>query len=339
MAFLSDIPRFGFGTAFKIQNGTEGEISEQGFKDLLQEAIELGCRHIDCAPLYGTQALVGQVLENSLQVLPRSELFITSKLPVNMMRLDFIEKSLKQTLKELKLAHLDLFLIHGPFSTEHVNDNDIYPLDDAKNLMIDDQEGLLESCWTKLVELKQRGYCRFVGLSNINPEQLNRVNKIHQVDVVQNEYHLYNQDRGLFERCKELGVHFEAFAAFGCPPKSRRENKSTFLDDPAVRQVAIENNLSEAQVVLQWLNQKPLSYVIRSDNPTQLAENLKAIRGKLSLSEGDINKLNSLNRDARLYFYDNHNGITRHREYPFKKRQEGELFSFSVGAESSRQAA
>lgn len=335
MAVPFDIPKLGFGTAFKIRNGCEGEISELGFKELLQEAIELGCIHIDCAPLYGTQTLVGQVLENSLQALTRSELFITSKLPVNMMRQDLIEKSLKRTLKELKIAYLDLFLIHGPFSTKHVNDDQIYPLDDAKNLMIDDREGLLESCWAKLVELKQKGYCRFVGLSNINPEQLNRMNKIHQVDVVQNEYHLYNQDRDLFERCKELGVHFEAFAAFGCPPKSRHENKSTFLDDPAVRQIAIENNLSEAQVVLQWLHQKPLSYVIRSDNPTQLAENVEAIRGKLSLSEGDLNKLDSLNMDARLYFYDNHNGITKHREYPFTK-QIGRSLPFSVGAESSR---
>lgn len=233
------------------------------------------------------------------------------------MRGEMIERSLKKTLTELNVDYLDLFLIHAPFSTKYFSDHEIYPLDDDKNLLLDQEEGLLENCWRKLVDLKRLGWCKFIGLSNINSEQLDRLNRIHQVDVVQNEYHLYNQDRALLDHCKKLGVHFEAYAAFGCPPKAELIRMQTIFDDAAVREIAGNNNYSVAQLVIQWLHQKPISYVIKSDNIQQFEENLGATK-EFSLPISSISELDNLNKDARLYFYDFYNGIVKHREYPFK---------------------
>jgi len=315
MAFLKGIPKYGFGTAFKLGDG-EGETSEQDFRKLLRRAIELGCRHIDCAPLYGTQRIVGEVLKEFADVVPRTELFITSKLPVNMMQDDHIERSLRRTLEDLQLTYVDLFLIHAPFSTQHLSDENIYPIDQEGNLLLDESEGLLESAWTKLVDLKAKGLTKYIGLSNINLEQLIRLNHIHQVDVAQNEYHLFYQDREFFDFCEEIDVHYEAYAAFGCPPKAKRENKPSFLTCPTVQRIAKEYCLTPAQVIIQWLHQQPLSYIIRSDTISQLEENINATHN-MTLSINSMIDLDSLNQNARLYLYDEYQGLTRHREYPF----------------------
>lgn len=338
MAYLADIPKFGFGTAYDIGQDDEDKTPPEQFKAVLRRAIEIGCRHIDCAPLYGTQELVGQVLKEMIQTIPRSEFFVASKLPVNMMREDKVERSLKSTLAQLQLTYLDLFLIHAPFSTKHVSDNEFYPLDKDGNLLIDNDENLLEKTWLKLVDLKKKGYIKYIGLCNVNMEQVLRLNKLHQIDVAQNEYHLFNQDREFFDNCEEIDVHYEAYAGLGCPPRAKSENKPTFLTDPIVTRIAQANRLSNAQVMIQWLHQQPLSYVIRSDNIEQVEENYRATSQR-TLTINDMIELDSLNQNARLYTFNNYKGVSRHPEYPFNGVHLRGSSNLSNGSKSSESAA
>lgn len=317
MSYIKDVPKYGFGTAFRIGEGP-GRISQGQFKGLVRHAIKLGVRHFDCAPSYGTQKLVGEVLKEFRNEIPRTQFFVTSKLPVNMMRYQRTDRSIKRTLIELQLNYLDLFLIHAPFATKFITEREIYPMDQDGNVMIDDEDDdLLEQTWIKLIDLKEKGYVKYIGLSNVNEGQLDRLNKIHQVDVVQNEYHLYNQDRIFFDHCEEVDVHFEAYAAFGCPQRARNHNLPTFHTDPTVDRIARENNLTNPEVIVQWLHQQPLSYVIRTDNISQLEENFRATKSVI-LSLNDMIDLDTLNKRARLYYFDFKN-MARHPEYPFKK--------------------
>lgn len=326
MAYLDDVPKYGFGTSFELTKNTnddddndndENKTTEEEFVLILERAIELGCRHIDCAPLYNTQPLVGKTLKEFLKTIPRSEFFITSKLPVNMMKGENVEKSLKNTLQELQLSYLDLFLIHAPFATKHIADDQIYPLDNEGNILIEHEDGLLEETWRKLIDLKRNGLVKYIGLSNININQLDRMNAIHKVDVLQNEYHIYNSDKELFDYCEEKDVHFEAYAPFGCPSKMRLLNRETFYDNEVVKRIASEHNISEAQVMIGWLHQQPLSYVIKTDNIQQLEENWKATK-TVNLTLDDTIYLDGLNKNQRTYLYDNYTGLIDHPEYPFR---------------------
>lgn len=334
MAYLEAVPKYAFGTAYELASneldsgGAGDKITEPQLRALIKGAIELGCRHFDCAPLYKTQHIVGQVLKEAIgsssssSRLSRREFFIASKLPVNMMRPENIDRSIRRILDELQLNYLDLFLIHAPFSTKYTGeDENIYPLD-AKTgqILLDDQENLLEAAWLKLAELKRRGLVRYIGLSNVNLDQLSRLNSLYHVDVVQNEYHIYNQDRTIFDYCEELDVHFEAYAAFGSPIKAKLNNLPSFLTDPVVQRVARENNLTVAQVNIQWIHQQPLSYVIKCDTYQQLQENLDSIHNA-KVPMNDMIELDSLNRNVRIYYFDEHQGITKHREYPFRDSQ------------------
>lgn len=316
---MIDVPKYAFGTSFEVSDdpADRNKLSSAQFKELLFEAIKLGVRHIDCAPLYETQKLVGQVLKQSTQTIPRREFFVTSKLPINMMRPENIERSVYRTLHELQLTHLDLLLIHAPFATKNVNDNVMFPVDSEGNLLIDDEEFLLENAWCKLIELKEASFVKYIGLSNVNRRQIDRCNMLHQVDVVQNEFHIYNQDRDLIEHCHDYNVHFEGYAAMGSPPLARLMSLPIFELDQTVLRIAKQNQLKPAQVVMQWLHQQPISYVVKVDNLSQLQDNVQATK-KFVLSLSEMEQLDNLNKSMRLYFFDKYHGIANHPEYPFK---------------------
>lgn len=87
----------------------------------LNAALEAGYRHIDCAPVYGNEKVIGKVFREWIDSgrLSRSDLFITSKLPPFGNRASDVEKCLKSSLEDLQLEYFDLYLIHVPFAVPY----------------------------------------------------------------------------------------------------------------------------------------------------------------------------------------------------------------------------
>ena len=84
----------------------------------VREAIKIGYRHIDCASIYGNEKEVGDAIRDAIQnnEVTRSELWITSKLWSNCHGKDQVEAALTQSLQNLGLEYLNLYLIHWPVS-------------------------------------------------------------------------------------------------------------------------------------------------------------------------------------------------------------------------------
>ena len=76
------------------------------------EALKAGYRHIDTARIYGTEPAVGAAIKKS--GIPRSEIFITTKLWNNSHHPDDVEPALDASLKDLGTDYLDLYLMHWP---------------------------------------------------------------------------------------------------------------------------------------------------------------------------------------------------------------------------------
>lgn len=92
--------------------------SEEETKEAINSALENGYRHFDCAPVYMNEKAIGQVFKQWIDSgkVKRSDLFVTTKLPPFANRAEHVELLLKQSLADLQLDYLDLYMIHVPFA-------------------------------------------------------------------------------------------------------------------------------------------------------------------------------------------------------------------------------
>lgn len=126
----------------------------------LNAALEAGYRHIDCAPVYGNEHVIGKVFKEwiSSEKLKRSDLFVTTKLPPFGNRASDVEKCLKKSLADLELEYLDLYLIHvpfavpyteGPFSKHENGDLVLSDTDHVETWKVSCQRQITYDLWTK----------------------------------------------------------------------------------------------------------------------------------------------------------------------------------------------
>lgn len=121
----------------------------------LIEALKAGYRHIDCAPVYLNEPVIGKVLKSWLDSgkVMRDELFITTKLPPHANRASSVEKFLKRSLEALQLDYVDLYLIHVPFALPEVDGP--FLADDDGNLLLDTESNHIKT-WKVRKTLKWR---------------------------------------------------------------------------------------------------------------------------------------------------------------------------------------
>ncbi len=136
------IPQLGFGVFQVPPKETEVAVAE---------ALSAGYRHIDTAAAYRNEGGVGEALHAS--GLDRDELFITTKCWNDDQGYEQAKRACRASLERLELSHLDLYLIHWP-----VPAHDLYV-----------------ETWRAFVELQQEGLVRCIGVSNFEPEHLERV--------------------------------------------------------------------------------------------------------------------------------------------------------------------
>lgn len=256
------IPALGLGT-WKVGGGSSPDYS-QDEKALrgLQTALEIGYTHIDTAEMYAdghTEELVGQ----AIQSYRRSDLFITSKVWPSNLAYPSVLNACEGSLKRLQTDYLDLYLIHWP--------SDDIPLDES---------------FGALNELVRKGQVRHLGVSNFNPEQLQKARSLSATPLAtaQVPYSLYNRRyarNGVLTACQEAGMILTAYTPL---------EKGRLLEDPVVKAIADMTGAGPAQVALAWLIAQPGVVAIpMSMDPYHLGQNLQA--AELELSPEDLQRL------------------------------------------------
>ena len=176
------IPVFGLGTW----------LSKPGELQLaVKHAISVGYRHIDAAAMYFNEKEVGEGIKDALKDNPslkRKDLFIVSKLMVTDMNPKNVEEGCKQTLSDLGLEYLDLYLVHNPMAWK--NNGKKGPAKMARNAdgsIPFDNDLQLSQTWLAMEELVKKGLVRNIGLANFNSKQIEDILKkgnVRQSNIV-----------------------------------------------------------------------------------------------------------------------------------------------------------
>ncbi|KAK9719808.1 Aldo/keto reductase family [Popillia japonica] len=204
------IPIFGLGT-WKSQ---PGQVTQA-----VKDAIDIGYRHIDCAYIYGNEKEVGEALDTKFQqgVIKREDIFVTSKLWNTFHKPELVEGTLRETLKNLRLEYLDLYLIHWPQA--YKEQGELFPKDEQGNIQFSDVDYI--DTWKVLENLVAKGLIKSIGLSNFNKRQIERILKNATVKPanLQIECHPYLNQKRLINYCKTVGITITAYSPLGSPDR------------------------------------------------------------------------------------------------------------------------
>jgi 2,5-diketo-D-gluconate reductase A len=240
------IPQLGFGV-WEIDDGAAATI--------LAAAFAAGFRHIDSAQAYGNEKGVGRAVREC--GLDRDEVFVTSKLRTSHFPYDKARRSFDDTMTRFGLEKLDLFLLHWP-APGH--------------------DGLFVDAWKALIDLRNEGRVRSIGVSNFLPEHVRRLADETGVlpAVNQVELHPHYQQRDLRAAMAELDVAIESYSPLG---------RGAVLNDPVIAKIAASHGKSPAQVIIRWHLQDGLIVLPKTASLNRIAENFDVFDFALTVDD------------------------------------------------------
>ncbi len=255
------IPAVGFGTyPLRGEDGTDAVVG----------AIEAGYRLLDTAVNYENEREVGEAIRRS--GVPRDELVVASKIPGRHHGYDDAVRSTHGSLERLGLDHLDLHLIHWP----------------------NPSVGQYGEAWRALVDLREQGLVRSIGVSNFTEAHLDRIIEETGVTPAVNQVELHpsfpqEQMRAVHER---LGIVTESWSPLG--------KRQARYDEPAVAGPAQRLGVTPGQVILRWQLQLGAIPIPKSADPERQRQNLDLFG--FELSEDEMAAITALGRpDGRLF--------------------------------------
>ncbi|WP_392507784.1 aldo/keto reductase [Naumannella halotolerans] len=254
------LPTVGFGT-YNL-NGDSGV-------DSVVKALGNGYRLLDSAFNYENEGAVGKAVRTS--GVDREEIIVTSKLPGRHHAHDEAIATIEESVFRTGLDYLDLYLIHWP----------------------NPKTGKYVEAWQALIEAKERGLLKAIGVSNFLPEHLDRLQAETGVvpAVNQIEIHPYFPQTEAIADLHERGILVEAWSPLG--------RGNDLLSNPVITEIAAEQNAEPGQVVLAWHIARGTIPLAKAGSTKNQLANLAAV--DLKLTEDQLARITGLGRpDGRI---------------------------------------
>jgi 2,5-diketo-D-gluconate reductase B len=222
---------------------------------IVEAALRLGYRHIDTAEMYGNETEVGEGLRAS--GLPRDDVFITTKVWQDHLAPPAFERAAKESLARLRLAEVDLLLIHWP--------NPRIPLAETIGA---------------LCRMKEAGFARHIGVSNFTVPLLEEAAKLASEPLVNNqiEWNPYLDQSKVVAASRRYGLSVTAYSPIA---------RGRAATDNDLRRIGMHHRKSAGQVSLRFLLQEGAIVIPRTSRIERLAENLAVFDFELDPAEMD----------------------------------------------------
>lgn len=227
----------------------------------VKAALDAGYRHVDTAAVYENEQGVGEGIRQA--GLPRSDIFLTTKLWNTDQGYEQTLKAFEASLKRLGTDYVDLYLIHWPSA----------------------HRGLFVDTWKALVTLKEEGRAKSIGVSNFYPEHIEKIVAETGVVPVINQIELHpdfqqRETRAFHEKHK---IATQSWSPLG---------QGKLLGHPVIAEIAQKLGRTPAQVIIRWHIENGLVVIPKSVTPSRIVENFKVFDFKLSAE--DLDRLNGL---------------------------------------------
>jgi len=284
--------------------GTFG--SDHAPAQLVAEAVigaaAVGYRHFDCAAVYGNEEQIGEALQTVMTGgISREELWITSKLWNDKHAKAEVIPTCQQSLKDLQLDYLDMYLVHWPFPNHHPKGADVHSRSAEARPYIHEQ--YMET-WQELEKLVTLGLVRHIGTSNMTIPKLKLVLRDARIKPAVNEMELHPhfQQPELFNFVRANGIEPIGFSPIGSPNRPERDktrDDTNPLEDPVIVRIAQRLGMHPAVVCIKWAVQRGQTPIPFSTNRRNYLSNLAGIVSP-PLTDQDMQDTASIDKNCRL---------------------------------------
>lgn len=323
------IPSIGLGTWLSDRDKLAGAVE--------YALVESGYRHIDAAWIYKNEDKTGEGIAAALknndnnnnkkkkkntgghQVSSREDIWITSKLWNAHHRPDEAARAMRETLADLGVEYLDLYLMHWPVAfVPGKNDGG----DDDDHNKLDETVSVLDT-WRTMEDLVRANLTRYIGISNFAKKEVEMIldNCAIRPLVHEFETHPYLQQQEFVDWHHDQGIQVIAYSPFANTNPTYRDDDgdqssssssdkeetttTTLLNDPFWVQLAKRKNCTVAQAVLGWGLQRNTIVIPKSTSRQHLDENIRAACSEdgtplVEFTEEEMREIRARDRKTRM---------------------------------------
>ena len=245
--------------------GTWENTDPEQCAESVRTALETGYRHVDTAQAYGNEAAVGEGI--AAADVDREDVFLATKVWIDNLAREDVVESTEASLERLGVDYVDLLYVHWPARTY-------------------DPEATLPA----LAALVDEGLVRHAGVSNFEPEHLERATEVWGVEPFANQVELHPllPQRDLREYCEAAGIE-----VVGYSPLAR----GRILEHDVVGEIAAAHGVSAAQVALAWAREKGVTTIPKATSADHVRDNWRSL--SLDLRPGDVERIDAIETRER----------------------------------------
>ncbi|KAI6183059.1 alcohol dehydrogenase [Aphelenchoides bicaudatus] len=306
--------------------GTFQTTDQEEMNTTISGALDSGYRLIDTATMYANEQLIGNALQSYFEqhkngkkrdIIKREDIFITTKLYFFHMQPKWAEYMIQESLKNLQVDYIDLYLIHAPFAFKCNEFGDPIVVNGK---FVNDYVPIIDT-WRVLEKYYKLGKLKCIGVSNFNRQQLLALYEQAEIKPqnLQIEANILHQNKDIIDLCHQMNITVTGYCTLGSP--RRRDAKlpgnwpeADCLNHPLTIELSRKYGKAPAQILLKREIQRNIAVIPKSSNPTRLRENIDLF--DFHISDWDMQRMDKIDEKIRIFLID---FAAQHPEFPWRE--------------------